>query len=123
MSSQRAFLCPAEGSSRPAAGSAPSPPMSLEEQVQELCKQARRASRRMAPRSTRSKNAALEGIAAGLEARSVEILAANRSDVEAARQKGTKGALLDRLTLDEVRLEAIAESVREVAALPDPVGE
>lgn len=76
----------------------------------------------MAPRSTMSKNAALEAIAEGLKSNTVEVLAANRSDVEAARQKGTKGALLDRLTLDEARLEAMASSVREVAALPDPVG-
>ena len=96
---------------------------SLDESVREACKQARRAARIVATRSTVSKNAALAGIAAAIEASSVEVLAANRSDVEAARQKGTKGALLDRLTRDEPRLAAIAQAVRDVAALPDPVGD
>ncbi len=99
------------------------PLTSLDEQVREVCKQARRAARATAPRSTASKNAALEAIAEGIAANTVEVLAANRSDVEAARQRGTKGALLDRLTLDEARIEAMVDSVRQVAALPDPVGE
>src|SRR5262249_5685825 len=51
------------------------------------------------------------------------VLAANRADLDAARARGTKGALLDRLMLDESRLRGVAASVREVAALPDPVGE
>ena len=96
---------------------------SLEEQVRETCLRARRAARALAPRSTEHKNVALEAIASGIEQSSTAILEANRLDLEAARQKGTKGAMLDRLMLDEARVKAMAGSVREVAALPDPVGE
>ena len=96
---------------------------SLDEQVREACLQARRAARAVAPRSTKDKNAVLEAVAAGIEANAPAILEANRLDLEAARQRGTKGALLDRLMLDEVRVKAMARSVREVAELPDPVGE
>ncbi|HVH40901.1 MAG TPA: glutamate-5-semialdehyde dehydrogenase [Labilithrix sp.] len=96
---------------------------SLDDQVREACVRARRAARAVAPRSTKDKDAALEAIAAGIEAAVGPILAANKLDLEAARQKGTKGALLDRLLLDEARVQAMARSVREVASLPDPVGE
>jgi glutamate-5-semialdehyde dehydrogenase len=96
---------------------------SLDEQVRAACLEARRAARAVAPRPTRDKNAALAAIAAGLEARAPAILEANRLDLEAARQKGTKGALLDRLMLDDARIAAMAKSLREVAQLPDPVGE
>lgn len=96
---------------------------SLDEQVRAACVRARRAARLVAPRPTKDKNAALLAIASRLEASAEVVLSANRLDLEAARQKGTKGALLDRLMLDESRLAAMAKSVREVAALPDPVGE
>lgn len=96
---------------------------SLDDQVREACQRARRAARLVAPRSTKDKDAALAAIASGLEANADAVLSANRLDVEAARAKGTKGALLDRLTLDVSRLLAMARSVREVATLPDPVGE
>jgi glutamate-5-semialdehyde dehydrogenase len=98
-------------------------PVTLEEAVRDACIRARGAARRVAPRSTEDKNRALVAIAIALETHQATILAANRADVEAARDRGTKGALLDRLTLDEVRLRRMAESVREVARLPDPVGE
>jgi len=96
---------------------------SLDEQVRETCLQARRAARALAPRPTEHKNAALAAIAAGIEASAASILAANQLDLEAARKKGTKGAMLDRLLLDDARVRAMAASVREVASLPDPVGE
>lgn len=96
---------------------------SLDEQVRQTCQQARRAARALAPRTTEHKNAALEAIAAGIEASTAAILDANRLDLEAARRKGTKGAMLDRLMLDEARVKGMARSVREVASLPDPVGE
>jgi glutamate-5-semialdehyde dehydrogenase len=96
---------------------------SLDEQVREACLLARRAARALAPRPTKDKDAALEAIATGIERSSAAILEANRLDLEAARQRGTKGALLDRLMLDEARVKGMAKSVREVAALPDPVGE
>ena len=72
--------------------------------------------------STETKNLALAKIAAALRARAPEILAANGHDMEAARAKGTSGAMLDRLGLDAKRVEAMARGVEEIAALPDPVG-
>jgi glutamate-5-semialdehyde dehydrogenase len=72
--------------------------------------------------SNETKNLALASIAAALRARTSEILAANARDLEAARAKGTSGAMLDRLALDEKRVEAMAKGVGEIAALPDPVG-
>lgn len=95
----------------------------LEEQVRSACERARRASRLVAPRTTAEKDAALAAIASRLEANAETVLAANRADVEAARQRGTKGALLDRLMLDARRLQAMADAVREIARLPDPIGE
>ena len=73
------------------------------------------------PRAT--KDAVLLSIAAGLDASGAAILAANAADVEAAQARGTAPALVDRLRLDPGRLAAIAQSVRAIAALPDPVGE
>ena len=70
-----------------------------------------------------AKDAVLQSIAAGLEASSAAILAANAADVETAQVRGTTPALIDRLRLDPGRLAAIAQSVRAIAALPDPVGE
>jgi glutamate-5-semialdehyde dehydrogenase len=95
----------------------------LDEQIRKLCQDARRCARLVAPRSTKEKNEALATIAAGLEANVETIVAANGADVRAAREKGTKDALVDRLMLDATRVHAMAASVREVAELPDPVGE
>lgn len=97
--------------------------MSLEQDVRRACVEARRAARVLAPRATADKDRALDAIAAGLEDGAEAVLEANRADLEAARQRGTKGALLDRLALDRPRLLAMAKAVREVRALPDPVGE
>jgi len=72
--------------------------------------------------SAETKNLALAKIAAALRARAPEILAANARDMEAARAKGTSGAMLDRLGLDAKRVEAMARGVEEIAALPDPIG-
>ncbi len=69
------------------------------------------------------KDAALTAIASALRARADEIVAANATDVEAARQDGTSPAIIDRLTLTPERIAAIADAVLEVVALPDPVGE
>jgi glutamate-5-semialdehyde dehydrogenase len=69
------------------------------------------------------KDEALRAIAAGLRTRSAELLAANARDVESARAAGTSSAMIDRLTLDATRLEALARAVEEIAELPDPVGE
>ena len=72
--------------------------------------------------STATKNRALAKIAASLRARAPELLAANALDMEAARAKGLSGAMLDRLALDEKRVEAMARGVEEIAALADPIG-
>lgn len=96
--------------------------MTLEEDIRAACVAARKAARTIAPKETAAKDAALLALADGLEASVPEILAANREDVEAARARGTSGAMLDRLTLDAPRTLAMAKSVREIVRLPDPVG-
>jgi glutamate-5-semialdehyde dehydrogenase len=91
--------------------------------VAELCLAAREASRALAALPTGTKDAALHAIADALESRTPEILAANARDMEAGRANGLDAALLDRLALDEGRVQGMAEGVRAIAALPDPVGE
>ena len=91
--------------------------------VSELCAAAKRASRLLATLDTEAKNGALEAIAAGLEQRVGEILEANMLDLEAGRESDLSAALLDRLALDERRIAAMAAGVRQIIALPDPVGE
>jgi glutamate-5-semialdehyde dehydrogenase len=81
------------------------------------------ASHRLAYLSTDIKNKALNNIAADILTRKDEILVANRKDYDAAKKAGYSSALLDRLMLNESRLEGIAADTRAVAALPDPVGE
>ena len=83
---------------------------------------AKRAAFALANAPTARKNAALLAIADALEARAAEILAANCEDVEAARARGMSASMLDRLSLSEARVRGMADGVREVAELPDPVG-
>ncbi len=87
------------------------------------CRAAKVASRRLAYLSTDIKNKALNNIADDILTRKDEILAANRKDYAAAKATGMGAALLDRLMLNESRLEGIAGDTRAVAALNDPVGE
>jgi glutamate-5-semialdehyde dehydrogenase len=91
--------------------------------VTDICRAARAASRRLAMLPTAAKDGALLAIADALEARTAEILDANVRDLEAGREAGLSDALLDRLLLDPERIAAIAAQVRDIAALPDPVGE
>jgi glutamate-5-semialdehyde dehydrogenase len=91
--------------------------------VAQLCRAARGASRMLAGSPTETKNGALEAMASALSEHAPEILEANERDIEAGRAAALTDALLDRLRLDEVRLEGIARAVREIIALPDPVGE
>jgi glutamate-5-semialdehyde dehydrogenase len=91
--------------------------------VAEQCAAARRAAARLAAIDTATKDAALEAIACALSERAPEILAANERDMDAGREAQIGDALLDRLRLDEGRIAQIAAAVRQVAALPDPVGE
>jgi glutamate-5-semialdehyde dehydrogenase len=90
--------------------------------MHEMGAAARAATHALAHASSAAKNAAIEGAAAAIRARRDDILAANAKDVTAAEQKGISGALLDRLVLDENRVEAMARGLEEVAALADPVG-
>ncbi|MFO1171116.1 MAG: glutamate-5-semialdehyde dehydrogenase [Hyphomicrobiaceae bacterium] len=85
-------------------------------------KAARAAQRRLALATTDEKNRALTAAADALIAREAQILAANARDLDAARAAGRPAAFLDRLKLDPQRLAAIAQALRDIAALPDPVG-
>jgi len=91
--------------------------------ILEICKRAKEASVLLASLSTDAKNKALFSMASGLEQNEDKLLKANRMDVEAAEAKGVKQALLDRLVLNERRIANMACCLREVAELPDPVGE
>ncbi|NPV60345.1 MAG: glutamate-5-semialdehyde dehydrogenase [Actinobacteria bacterium] len=91
--------------------------------VEEMGIRAKAASRELCLMNAETKNRALEEMADALLARQDDILAANREDLEAGRQAGLSGALIDRLTLTEKRVEDMALGLREVAALTDPVGE
>jgi len=91
--------------------------------ILEICKKAKAASYELAKLSTEMKNRALFNMADALEKNASEILEANQKDVEASKEKGVKEALLDRLILNEKRVSKMAQCLREVAALPDPVGE
>ncbi len=90
--------------------------------LQELGQQAKQASFELATLTTRQKNAALAAIAAQLEAQQDVILAANEIDLAAAREAGLSDALLDRLMLNSERLTGIANDVRNVISLEDPIG-
>jgi glutamate-5-semialdehyde dehydrogenase len=96
---------------------------SLSERMRALAAGATGAARALSHADTRRKDAALLAAADALKRREKAILAANAKDVAAAKRAGQNAAFLDRLALDPKRLEGIAKSLREVAALPDPVGE
>jgi glutamate-5-semialdehyde dehydrogenase len=91
--------------------------------VEESCRAAKRAARELAGVSSASKNAALEATARLLGERSPEILEANAADLTDERATGLTQALRDRLTLTAERIAAMAEGVRAVASLDDPIGE
>lgn len=91
--------------------------------VAETCREAQAAARALALVDTATKNAALQAIAAALRERHEEISQANEHDLRAGQEAGLSAALLDRLRLDEDRIEAIAAGVEQIVALPDPVGE
>src|SRR5438477_4445843 len=91
--------------------------------VTDICRDAKRASRELARLDTATKDRALEAIAAALDARTPEILEANARDMEAGDAAALDAALLDRLRLDEARVAGVADGVRAIVALDDPVGE
>ena len=86
-------------------------------------REARRAARAMARAETRAKDAALLAMADAIGASSAGLLAANAQDIAAARAKGLDSAMVDRLTLSAKSVAAMAEGLRQIAALRDPVGE
>ncbi|WP_022728764.1 glutamate-5-semialdehyde dehydrogenase [Fodinicurvata sediminis] len=94
----------------------------LEDQITELGRQARMAAQELAISSTEQRNTALREAAAALRAGTTAILSANSLDLDQARNRGTTGAFLDRLALDEGRIEAMAKGLEDIAALPDPLG-
>jgi glutamate-5-semialdehyde dehydrogenase len=91
--------------------------------ILEICKKAQAASVKLSKLSTEEKNGAVCKMADALEANTEKILSANRKDAEAAKVKGLKAALLDRLALDNRKIANMARCLREVAELDDPVGE
>ena len=91
--------------------------------VAEVCESAKRASHELAVASTDAKNAALARLAALLSERTDDLLQANAADLADERAAGLTPALRDRLTLDQARVAGMADGVRAIAALPDPVGE
>jgi len=91
--------------------------------MQDLGARARIASRRLASASTAEKNAALEAIADDLNAQRDTLISENRKDLEAGKAKGLDAALLDRLELTPARIDGMIEGLRQIAALPDPIGE
>ncbi len=97
--------------------------MTLNEQILDFGRRARAAARQLRLCSTEKKNAGIRAMADELLAAQDAILAANAQDVERAKASGISAAMIDRLTLDPKRLAAMAEGVRQVAELPDPVGE
>jgi glutamate-5-semialdehyde dehydrogenase len=100
-----------------------SPGVSIEPMMLYMGRVAREAARELAFASTDVKNAALEAMATRLEARAEDILKANSQDIDAAKKKQRDAAFIDRLTLDEAGIAAMAKGLRDVAALPDPVGQ
>jgi glutamate-5-semialdehyde dehydrogenase len=95
----------------------------VRELVETRARAAREAARTVALANARVKSEALLQMARGVEEKTPAILEANRADLERARGQGHPRAFLDRLTLTDARVEAMATGIRQVAALPDPVGE
>src|ERR1700693_2913938 len=95
----------------------------IDEYMTELGRRARRASRAMARASTAAKNAALEAVVHAIERDRAALKDANARDLAHARDKGYDAAFIDRLTLSDKALKTMVEGLRQVAALPDPIGE
>src|SRR6202789_1561276 len=96
--------------------------MNLNEQMTRLASQAKAASRELAKLSTREKNDCLLAMAGAIEKNSAALQAANALDLETGAKLNLSTAMLDRLKLDDKRIAGMARGLREVAALPDPVG-
>lgn len=96
--------------------------MSLREEIEFLCKSAQAASRTLALADTETKNRVLARLAELLQTETEELIRANRCDLEAADENGVAKAMLDRLALNPARIAGMAESLRTLCELEDPVG-
>ncbi len=97
--------------------------MTLQEEMLHIGKQAREASRILASSKTNQKNNALEEIAIQLDQQRNQLTSANNQDLEAGKNKGLDSALLDRLALNEARINGMIEGLQQIASLSDPIGE
>lgn len=97
--------------------------MGIMEQVTQLAEAAKKASRQMALAGTKVKNGALTLMAQALNENQAQIIKANQLDLENAKNKGISPAMLDRLTLDEKRVQGMVQGLLDIVKLPDPVGE
>ena len=95
----------------------------IKQYMQDLGQRARTAARAMSRAETAAKDAALIAMAEEIERRTDALIAANSKDLEAGKAQGLDAALLDRLELNTARIKAMADGLRQIAALPDPVGE
>ena len=96
--------------------------MDIKQYMTQVGRQARQASRALAKADSNKKNAALLAIADLLESSMSTLIKENNKDLAAGKEKGLDDALLDRLALNEERIQGMAEGLRQIAALPDPVG-
>lgn len=94
----------------------------LEQDMLAMGRRARAAARQLALASPEARTRAISGMARALRARAADVLKANAADQDAAREKGMESAMLDRLGLDEARLEGVARALDSIAGIPDPVG-
>ena len=92
-------------------------------EVLDAARRAKTAAAALAPLTRATKDAALLAMADALVAEQAAILAANTQDVEAARAAATSASMVDRLALTPTRIQAMADGLRHVATLPDPIGE
>jgi len=97
-------------------------PFDIAAYMQTVGQRARAAARAMSRAETAAKDAALLAIAAAIEAARDSLVAENRKDLEAGKARGLDAAMLDRLELNPARIAAMAEGLRQIAALPDPIG-
>ncbi|MGA1823242.1 MAG: glutamate-5-semialdehyde dehydrogenase [bacterium] len=95
----------------------------LAKTIEEIGIKAKETSYRLARATTSEKNNALEMIADGLRSQIAEIIRENRKDIDQAKEKGLSSSMLDRLSLDEHRINQMISSIEQIIALPDPVGE
>jgi len=97
--------------------------MEIHQYIRDLASRAKAAARALATASSAQKDAALLAMADGIEARAGELTTENARDLEAGREAGLSAAMLDRLELTDKRIVGMADGLRQVAVLPDPVGE